>query len=102
MDRNVFAHIMNENGVFWEPYLVQLLLLLFLCCARRKVYEICNAECVKNGDIFSWLSCTYCIIMRAHITNEPVSTKAGKMYTNELFTCEVFNKHTASAGLIIR
>ncbi len=40
--------------------------------------------------------------MRAHITNEPVLTKAGKMYTNELFTCEVFNKHTASAGLFVR
>ncbi len=51
-DRNVFAHIMNENGVFWESYLVQLLLLLFLCCAQRKIYEICNAECVvRNGDV---------------------------------------------------
>ncbi len=51
MIENVFAHLMNQNGVFWAPYLVQLLLLLFFGCAQRKIYEICNAECVNDGDV---------------------------------------------------
>ncbi len=42
---------LNENCVFSEPYLVQLLILIFLCCARRKIYEICYAECGKNSDV---------------------------------------------------